>query len=121
MMRVSSLISAFFTAQLAFAYNFPYESTQLTESDIGSSTDIAFGTVPQDEVPQCKNYPGYAGWPSTIQWNALNVSLGGTLLKGVPPAAACYEGEYKDTTKCANVRRRQSDALFAYVCSDCPQ
>jgi hypothetical protein len=112
------LLSGLFTTQVVLAYNFPYESTQLTDSDIGNNTNIAFGGASDGELPQCKNYPGYDGWPSSAQWNTLNVSLDGTLLKGIPPAASCYEGEYKDTTKCTNVRRRQSDALFAYVYSD---
>ncbi|KAH9871902.1 hypothetical protein J1614_006160 [Plenodomus biglobosus] len=90
--------------QVAFGYNFPYESTQLQETDIRSNPDIAFGKPPDGDLPQCKNYPGYEGWPSIAQWDAFNTSLGGALLKGIPPAAACYDGQYKDSTKCANVR-----------------
>jgi hypothetical protein len=120
-MHINPLISGFLNVQVTLAYNFPYDSTQLTDSDIGNNTDIAFGKAPEGQIPQCKNYPGYDGWPSSTQWKALNVSLGGTLLKGIPPAVVCYEGEYKDSTKCANVRRRQSDALFAYVCPACFQ
>jgi hypothetical protein len=102
-------------ARLGSAYNFPYEGIQLNISDIGDNPDLAFGILPDVELPRCKNYPGYDGWPLSSQWNALNVSLGGGLLRGIPPAAACYAGEYQDTSKCANVRRRQNDALFAYV------
>ena len=83
-----------------------------------NNPDLAFGEAIEAIIPPCKNYPGYDGWPSSTQWSALNVSLGGTLLKGIPPAAACYQGEYKDATKCANVKRRQSDALFLYVRAD---
>jgi hypothetical protein len=114
-MHIITLLSGLLTVQVTFAYNFPYESIQLTDYDIGNNTDLAFGRAPEGQLPQCKDYPGYDGWPSSKQWDAVNVSLGGSLLKGIPPAAACYEGEYKDTTKCANVRRRQSDALFSYV------
>ncbi|KAI4664655.1 uncharacterized protein J4E79_002953 [Alternaria viburni] len=108
-----SLLSTLLAAQAAYAYNFPYEGIQLTDSDVGTNPDLAFGKANTSNIPSCKSYPGYDGWPSSTQWSALNISLGGTLLKGIPPAAACYEGEYKDTAKCSNVRRRQSDALFA--------
>ncbi|KAF1947607.1 FAD/FMN-containing isoamyl alcohol oxidase-like protein MreA [Clathrospora elynae] len=94
-------------------YNFPYESTQLQNSDIGNNTDISFANASPGELPQCKNYPGYKGWLSSTQWSAFNVSLSGALLRSIPPAAACYGGVYKDAVKCANVRRRQGDALFA--------
>ena len=110
-----SLLSSLLTAQAAYAYNFPYEGIQLTDSDVGTNPDLASGKANTSNIPSCKSYPGYDGWPSSTQWSALNISLGGTLLKGIPPAAACYEGEYKDAAKCSNVRRRQSDALFAYV------
>ncbi|KAK4209630.1 hypothetical protein QBC37DRAFT_430120 [Rhypophila decipiens] len=39
---------------------------------------------------RCKRFPGDSNWPSDNQWQQLNVSLGGVLLKPVPPAAACY-------------------------------
>jgi hypothetical protein len=114
-MHIINRIPVLLTAQVTLAYNSPYESTQLAESDIGNYSDVVFGKIPGDDPPQCKNYPGYYGWPTTAQWSALDVSLGGTLLKDISPVVACYEGVYKDTAKCANVRRRQSDALFAYV------
>ncbi|KAF7681238.1 fad fmn-containing isoamyl alcohol oxidase-like protein [Alternaria burnsii] len=107
-----SLSSILLLAQAAFAYNFQYESIQLEGSDVADNPDLAFGEAIGGSIPSCKNYPGYGGWPSSTQWSTLNVSLGGTLLKGIPPAAACYQGEYKNATKCANVKRRQSDALF---------
>ncbi|KAH7346121.1 FAD/FMN-containing isoamyl alcohol oxidase-like protein MreA [Pyrenochaeta sp. MPI-SDFR-AT-0127] len=98
---------------IASAYNFPYESVQLKDSDIGNNTDLSFGRLPVEETPRCKSYPGYEGWPSPERWSAFNVSLGGALIRGIPPAAACYKGEYEDATRCATVRRRQGDALFA--------
>ncbi|KAB2102615.1 hypothetical protein AG0111_0g8885 [Alternaria gaisen] len=107
-----SLSSVLLLAQAAFAYNFQYESIQLEGSDVADNPDLAFGEAIGGSIPSCKNYPGYDGWPSSTQWSTLNVSLGGTLLKGILPAAACYQGEYKDATKCANVKRRQSDVLF---------
>ncbi|KAF1842116.1 FAD/FMN-containing isoamyl alcohol oxidase-like protein MreA [Cucurbitaria berberidis CBS 394.84] len=113
MVSSSAVIALFFVAPVAFAFNFPFESNQLKDSDVGNNSDIAFGKLPVDNSPRCKSYPGYEGWPSYDRWSVFNVSLNGALLKGIPPAAACYEGEYKDAAKCAIVRRRQGDALFA--------
>lgn len=107
-----ALYSVLFS-QVVFGYNFPYESTQLQEADIGSNRDIAFGQPPDGDLPKCKNYPGYEGWPSVARWDAFNASLGGALLQGIPPAAVCYSGQYRDPAKCAIVRRRQGDALWA--------
>ena len=109
----SAIITLFSVAPVALAINFPYEGVQLKDSDVGNNSDIVFGKLPVDESPRCKSYPGYEGWPSTDRWTAFNVSLGGALVRGIPPAAACYEGEYKDVVACAVVRRRQGDALFA--------
>lgn len=106
-------LTLLYAAQIVSAINFPYEKTQLTESDVGNNTDIAFGKLPVSKRPQCKSFPGYDGWPSSDRWSGFNVSLGGALIRGIPPAAACYDGEYKNATACANVRRRQGDALFA--------
>ena len=38
----------------------------------------------------CKAVPGSAGWPSISSWNALNTTLGGQLIKPVPPGAVCH-------------------------------
>ncbi|KAK3499468.1 uncharacterized protein B0T23DRAFT_17731 [Neurospora hispaniola] len=38
----------------------------------------------------CKCYPGDPCWPSTLQWNLLNATVGGNLQISIPPAASCY-------------------------------
>lgn len=115
MLSSFSVITLFFTAHFVRAFNFPYESIQLKDSDVGNSSDIAFGKLPVEEAPRCKSYPGYEGWPLPERWSAFNLSLGGSLIRGIPPAATCYKGEYEDMERCADVRRRQGDALFAYA------
>ncbi|KAH7077623.1 FAD/FMN-containing isoamyl alcohol oxidase-like protein MreA [Paraphoma chrysanthemicola] len=97
----------------SLAVNFPYENVQLQPWEVWNSSDLVFGNGTSTKRPPCKSYPGYESWPSLAQWNAFNLTLGGSLLRGVPPAAACYEGEYKDTVKCGIVRRGQNNALFA--------
>jgi hypothetical protein len=46
--------------------------------------------------------PGDKEWPSDSAWAKFNTTLGGALIKGVPPALVCYAGTY-DATQCAEV------------------
>ena len=41
------------------------------------------------EAKTCKAVPHSLGWPSKVQWNALDTSLSGQLLEPLPPAAVC--------------------------------
>ena len=111
-----SLAQAFLYVSLAFsalAFNFPYESIQATEADVANNPDIAFGTLPaSNDGRHCKTYPGDADWPSDERWSAFNSSLGGALVKGIPPAAACYQGPYYDEARCGVVRARQASSRF---------
>lgn len=107
-----SLLFVVFAIRLAVAYNFPYESIQLTEDDVANNSDIAFGKLPGGIKARCKTFPGDANWPSSERWDAFNVSLGGALVRGIPPAAACYQGPYRDDAKCAVVRQKSSSAVF---------
>ena len=108
-----SLITLLLAAQTARAANFPYESVQLQRPEIGNNSDIIFDNGTSTQKPLCKSFPGYEGWPSFNRWSAFNASLGGALLRGIPPAAACYEGEFKDALRCNAVRRGSGNALFA--------
>jgi hypothetical protein len=114
-MLFTFLLSFLHVSSPVFAFNFPYESIQLRRSDIGNNSDIKFGDRTNAEQPRCKSFPGYKEWPSAERWSAFNVSLGGALLRATPPAAACYEGEFRDALKCNVVRRGQNSVLFAYV------
>lgn len=98
----------------ASAFNFPYEGIQATEADVANNPDIAFGTLPpSNNGRRCKSYPGDADWPSNAGWTALNSSLSGALVKGIPPAAACYKGPYYDKAKCEVVKASQASSRFA--------
>lgn len=97
------------------AFNFPYESLQLRPSDVGNNSDLFFANDSSAEEPSCKTFPDDETWPSSGRWNAFNASLGGALIKSVPPAAACYTGEYQDAAKCAEVRRGERNAVWAQV------
>jgi hypothetical protein len=39
---------------------------------------------------RCKVYPGDPAWPKPNEWEQLNKTLGGVLIKGVPQASVCY-------------------------------
>lgn len=38
----------------------------------------------------CKAIPGSPGWPTLSAWSSLNKTLGGQLIKPVPPGAVCH-------------------------------
>ncbi|KAI7553012.1 hypothetical protein KC331_g1517, partial [Hortaea werneckii] len=43
-----------------------------------------------DAEARCKVYPGDPAWPSLGEWELLNRTLDGALIKGVPAADVCY-------------------------------
>ncbi|KAI0205969.1 hypothetical protein F4808DRAFT_447869 [Astrocystis sublimbata] len=49
---------------------------------------------------ECKNFPGDAEWPYFSEWQRLNASIGGVLLRPKPAAAPCYPGPDYDETRC---------------------
>jgi hypothetical protein len=100
---------------LCFAYNFPYEATQLTDFDVANNSDIAFGKLPARPLAKCKTFPGDSSWPSLSRWTAFNNSLDGALVKGIPPAAACYKGQYEDAAKCEVARQGARSSNFMYA------
>ncbi|KAF1962711.1 FAD binding domain-containing protein [Byssothecium circinans] len=55
----------------------------------------------------CKCTPNDACWPLNADWTALNTTLSGALIKGVPPGSVCYADQpnYNPDT-CAFVRSR---------------
>lgn len=93
--------------------NFPFESAQLTDADIGNFSAIGFGDRSAVEPgPDCKAYPGSAEWPLDEEWSQLNSSLEGVLLKPVPAAAVCYDGPYHDEDQCDFLLRNASSTRF---------
>lgn len=37
--------------------------------------------------------PNHSCWPSNSEWNSLNTTLSGALIRGVPPASVCYPAQ----------------------------
>ncbi|KAI0111115.1 6-hydroxy-D-nicotine oxidase [Nemania sp. FL0031] len=46
---------------------------------------------------QCKCFPGDVCWPSRKQWNGLNATVGGRLVKTVPLGSLCHSPNYNMT------------------------
>lgn len=92
---------------LVQGFNFPYTGIQLTDNDVKNYSTIAFG-VPSSSArlttsADCKVYPGDKQWPGDSEWKKLNDTLGGALIKGVPPAIVCYPATY-NATQCDAVK-----------------
>ncbi|KAM7188884.1 hypothetical protein V8F20_010393 [Naviculisporaceae sp. PSN 640] len=51
----------------------------------------------------CKTIPGDREWPGKPEWDALNRTVGGRLLRGTPVASVCY-GPNPDATKCSDLQ-----------------
>lgn len=47
--------------------------------------------------------PGDAEWPSERDWQELNNTVGGNLIRGVPLAQPCY-GETADAQECSRIQ-----------------
>ncbi|KAK3301204.1 FAD binding domain-containing protein [Chaetomium fimeti] len=51
----------------------------------------------------CRYLPTDAGWPTRADWDRLNNTVGGKLMRGEPLAQSCYPS-FEDAAKCAQVR-----------------
>jgi hypothetical protein len=98
--------------------NFPFESVQLTNADIANFKAISFGNYNRyktdyvSEGPECKAFPGTAEWPADEEWNKLNASLSGALLKPAPAAAVCYPGPLQNLDQCKFLLRNATQTRF---------
>ncbi|KAI3541429.1 isoamyl alcohol oxidase [Colletotrichum filicis] len=54
--------------------------------------------------PFCTCTDGDSCWPSKLQWQDLNASVGGRLIAPVPPASVCHDPNY-DEAECAAIRK----------------
>ncbi|KAK3381106.1 FAD binding domain-containing protein [Podospora didyma] len=75
------------------------------------------GREAQDRAPaRCKCYPGDSCWPSNNEWASLNRTVGGRLVRAIPPGAVCYDSfegtPTKDATQCAVVASQWTNASW---------
>ncbi|KAH0428412.1 isoamyl alcohol [Colletotrichum camelliae] len=75
------------------------------------TTSFLLGAVSADSF--CKTTPFDATWPTTEDWNGLNQSLAGALIKTRPAASSCYEGNpFSSTLSCEEVDEDWSTSSF---------
>ena len=67
---------------------FPRTNPSATSSLIGYLL-IATNALTANVSAGCKNSPGSAGWPALDQWDTLNTTIQGRLIKNVPPGGVC--------------------------------
>ncbi|KAH7388921.1 FAD binding domain-containing protein [Cadophora sp. MPI-SDFR-AT-0126] len=95
---------------------FPYESIQLKSQDTIGFPSIAFGNrshyISNRDRSPCKAFPGTSTWPIESEWDKLNGSLSGALLKPAPPASVCYDGTLKDPAACTFLLKNASSTRF---------
>ncbi|KAJ4985511.1 FAD binding domain-containing protein [Stagonosporopsis vannaccii] len=48
--------------------------------------------LPLQSSPSCKSTPYDLSWPSTEEWASLNTTIGGSLIRSIPAASACWSG-----------------------------
>ncbi|CAG7923433.1 unnamed protein product [Penicillium olsonii] len=61
----------------------------------------------------CKSSPGDLSWPSQNEWNSLNQSIQGTLIKTSPAGSSCYPGNPFDSSEnCTAVKNHWSSAAY---------
>jgi hypothetical protein len=79
-----------------------FEAIQLGADHIDDFPGVEFGddNAQNRMGPECKSFPGDDDWPTDLEWRRLNTTLGGALLRPVPPAAVCYQGPSYDAAKC---------------------
>lgn len=112
-----ALLSA--VLHVSLAQGFGLADTSLTERNIGDFDSIIVGDGTNTRRTEraiarpCKTFPGDPEWPSDVEWQRLNSSLGGVLLKPVPPAAACYPDQPSfNTTACSFLLTNASRTNF---------
>lgn len=71
------------------------------------------------ERPFCTCAEGDDCWPDPSQWQSLNASLNGRLIRPLPPASVCHHPNF-DEAKCALVRDQWVWPEIQYVrCARC--
>ncbi|KAI0868293.1 hypothetical protein GGS24DRAFT_506921 [Hypoxylon argillaceum] len=55
-----------------------------------STAALCNSTRPYSYLPRCKAAPSDLSWPPSLEWQNLNASIGGSLLRTAPAASSCY-------------------------------
>ncbi|TID22399.1 FAD-binding domain-containing protein [Venturia nashicola] len=60
------------------------------------------------ELVVAKTYPDSPLWPTTSQWDALNSTLSGNLIRASPPGISCYPGPQQSKSACTAAGRPEN-------------
>lgn len=77
---------------------------------------LAQPTKPPGPKGSCRCFPGELCWPSVSDWNSLNKTVGGRLVRAIPPGAVCYDSfegtPTRDDAKCAEVAAQWTNSSW---------
>ncbi|KAH8899141.1 hypothetical protein GQ53DRAFT_878520 [Thozetella sp. PMI_491] len=103
---ILQLVGASIFTEAVWALLFPFENIQLTANDVRNFSAVSFGdesaatAQDQTESAECRAFPGTADWPAEDEWQGLNTTLGGALLKPIPVSSVCYTGPHYNAATC---------------------
>ncbi|KAI5840098.1 hypothetical protein DFP73DRAFT_501095 [Morchella snyderi] len=98
---------------------FSYEALTLTDADVEEYPEISFDEITYTEGASskrsasdlvCKVISVDSKWPTSKIWGIVNFLTGKRLIPTVPLAAPCYNGEYYNATRCAEITASWHDS-----------
>ncbi|KAH6842950.1 hypothetical protein B0I37DRAFT_407895 [Chaetomium sp. MPI-CAGE-AT-0009] len=75
---------------------------------LATIASAALAAAAPSPTPQCRYVPEDPQWPSVKDWNELNRTVGGSLIRGVPLAHSCY-GPGANEVQCSNFQNTWMD------------
>lgn len=64
-------------------------------------------------LPKCKSAPQSDTWPSHDNWNAMNKSIGGCLIRTAPVGSSCFDGNsYNSPHNCTKVKEQWNLSFY---------
>ncbi|KAI7353065.1 hypothetical protein KC354_g11720 [Hortaea werneckii] len=71
------------------------------------------GVIASTNATRCKCLPEDECWPTANDWNQLNATLNGQLIRGMPPASVCYPDQPSyDRTSCQKVLEHWTSSMW---------
>ncbi|KAL2062758.1 hypothetical protein VTL71DRAFT_5830 [Oculimacula yallundae] len=103
---VAVLALSSLTTALSSSTILPRQVQELDPSDL-IPEEVTVLDFSQPDLPlekaKCKIFPDDSNWPSDHQWELLNKTTNGALIKTIPLAAPCFSGPFYDADKCKYV------------------
>ncbi|KAK3996644.1 FAD binding domain-containing protein [Cladorrhinum sp. PSN332] len=114
------ILGGFLLGSVAEAGLFEYETIQLTDEELTSTSAFGFARTSAKGIAsnlkplrRCKTYPGDLGWPAEPIWDLFDYLLGGALIKTTPEASLCYPewGRYS-AAECQDLTRTWNNSTL---------